>query len=108
MSEPTPEQEPWLALLGYVGEGSVDEDFVKDCWDQAVALVDRYVGSASVPAPLMRNAYVQTGSELYARRNAPSGITGFADGSENPVRLARDPMTSVYPLLRRFVGGRFA
>lgn len=103
MSEPV-DGEPWSALLAFVGEGSVDHEFVKDCWEQAVVMVDRFVGDALVPAPVLRLAYIQTGSELYARKNAPSGVQGFADGSQNPVRLAKDPMTSVYPLLRPFVG----
>lgn len=108
MSGAVEEREPWEALLDYVGEGSVDHGFVQDCWEQAVALVDRFIGSASVPQPVLNGAYIQTGSELYARRNAPSGITGFSDGSDNPIRLARDPMTSVYPILRRFVSRGFA
>lgn len=98
------EVEPWEALLAYVGAGSVDPEFVKDCWERAVALVDRYVGQKLVPAPILQLAYVQTGSELYARKDAPSGAQGWADGTPNPVRLAKDPMTSVYPLLRPFVG----
>jgi len=50
------------------------------------------------------NAYLQVGSELFHRRNAPSGIAQFSslDGT-SPVRVAKDPMTSVYPLLNRWV-----
>lgn len=136
MSDPEVEVEPWEALLSYVGGGSVDPEFVRHCWEVAVELVDRYVGIAcgaeegcpsfphvgyghgsygdysygrgQVPAKVLTLCYVQVGSELFARKDAPSGITSFADGMPSPVRLARDPMTSVYPILRRFVGGVFA
>lgn len=96
--------EPWERLKRYVNASEVDDELVRESWNQAKALVDTFVGQADVPAPILDLAYVQTGSELFARRSAPSGVSQFATGGENPVRLARDPMTGTYPLLRRFVG----
>lgn len=87
-----------------------DEAFVAECWEQAQALVDAFVRNAKVPKPVLKLAYLQVGSELYHRRNAPSGIGQFAtlDGGPVAPRLARDPLTPVYPVLRRYVGGGFA
>lgn len=98
------ETEPWEALRAYVGAGSVDDEFVRECWERAVTLVNQFVGAATVPDEILSLACVHTGSELYARKDAPSGIQGWSDGTMNPVRLARDPMSGAYPLLRRFVG----
>lgn len=94
----------WERLGRYVGD--TDEAFLQDCVDQATVLVEGYLGSklGKVHGPVLDLAIIQTGSELHARKNAPSGVAQFATGSENPVRLARDPMTSTYPLLRRYVG----
>ena len=48
-------------------------------------------------APVLDLAVKQLVSELWTRRNAPGGLTSYADGT--PTRLARDAMVSVIPLL---------
>ena len=96
----TPEQ-----LLDYVGGTQSDLDFVERCLAQAIMLVNAYcIRTPEVPEEILDNAYLQVGSELFHRRNAPSGIAQFSslDGT-SPVRVAKDPMTSVYPLLNRWV-----
>jgi hypothetical protein len=94
-------------LRDYVGASTSDEDFLQTCLATAMELVDGYItsASASVPANVLDNAYLQVGSEMYHRRFAPSGITQFASFDGSPLRMARDPLASTYPLLQRFVLG---
>ena len=92
-------------LLNFVGGNQSDRDFVSKCLAQAIMLVNAYcIRTPEVPEDILDNAYLQVGSELFHRRNAPSGIAQFSslDGT-SPVRVAKDPMTSVYPLLNRWV-----
>jgi uncharacterized protein YuzB (UPF0349 family) len=91
-------------LLDYVGGTQSDLEFVGKCLVQAIMLVNAYCIRTEVPEEVLDNAYLQVGSELFHRRNAPSGIAQFSslDGT-SPVRVAKDPMTSVYPLLNRWV-----
>jgi hypothetical protein len=87
----------------YVGT-SESGDFVNGCLTSAQQLVKSFVGAAQVPTAVLDQAVLTTASELFHRRNAPFGASQFADGSGQAVRAARDPMTSTYPLLQRFVG----
>lgn len=98
--------EAYVNLPGADGEHSA---FVTQCWEEAVELVECYVGSADVPATVLKRACLEVGSELFHRRQAPNGIAQFAtlDGS-SAVRVARDPMVGAYPILKRFIGGGFA
>lgn len=91
-------------LMSYLGTSESDREFVGECLQQATTLINTYIGSAVVPEDIMNNALTQVSSELFHRRNAPSGIAQFSslDGV-SPIRVAKDPMTSVYPILRRYV-----
>lgn len=97
-------------LSAYVGDArGHSAAFVEACLDQAVVLVDTYVAGAPVPAGVLDRAYLEVGSELFHRKNAPSGIQAqYSDTMAVAPRLARDPMTGTYPLLARYVGGGFA
>lgn len=92
-------------LKDYVGASVSDTDFLTKCLGTAQNLVDAYVGSNLIPDEVLDNAYLQVGSEIYNRRSAPSGIAQFAAFDGAPVRVARDPMTSTYPILNRFMVG---
>lgn len=75
------------------------------CLAEARALVDRHVGSKPVPAVIRDRAYVGVAADLFAQRNAPSGVMNqqyqTADGGMGDViRISRDPMTAAYKLLR--------
>lgn len=97
-------------LQAYVNATSAsDADFVADCWSQADALVNAYIGEHEVPDNVLKRACLEVGAELFHRRQAPGGITQFAtiDGP-SPVRMARDPMLGAYPLLDRFLPGGLA
>ncbi len=92
-------------LKTYVGAPDSDSTFVTACWDEAVALVTQFVGTATVPATVLLRARIECGSELFHRRSAPNGIAQFAtlDGGQ-AVRVARDPMVASIPLLQPYVG----
>ena len=92
-------------LKAYVGAPDSDDTFVTACWDEAVALVAKFVGTATVPATILLRAKIECGSELFHRRSAPNGIAQFAtlDGG-SAVRVARDPAIAMYPLLIPYVG----
>jgi len=93
----------WTDLKAYVGATATDDAFVEDCFDEAKLLVNNFADADYVPAKVMDRAYLECGSELYHRRSAPNGIAQFSSFDGSPIRIARDPMTPVYPLLRRFV-----
>lgn len=75
-------------------------------WRVAVALVDNFCldAGATVPQVILDQCYILTGAESFQRRQSPGGVTQFADGTANPIRLAKDPMTPAYALLTPFVG----
>lgn len=72
---------------------------------QADELVMRFVGQATVPSAILDRAVLEVGSELFHRRQAPSGIAQFATAEgQSPIRVARDPMIAAYPILQPFTG----
>ena len=96
-------------LRDYVGASSTSD--VERSLDAATELLYTFLGSAavSIPTSVLDSALLEVASELYNRKNTPSGVMQVAvmDGSA-PVRTYRDPMTRAYPLLRPYVGGGFA
>ena len=112
-------------VLSYVGAGETDTAYANECLHEAWELLYEYLqvttvrqndsqytyypvpGDSTVwytPAPpnIMDRAILEVSSELFHRKNAPSGIQQFQpDGV--PVRLARDPMTGTYPMLHKYV-----
>jgi len=95
----------WTDLKAYVNAPGADDDFVEQCWDEAVALVTKFVGTATVPAKIADRARIEAGQELYNRRAAPNGIAQYATFEGTTVqRVARDPMLGAYPLLQPYVG----
>lgn len=92
-------------LRAYTNAAVGDDDFLTSCVTQATALVARFVGTVTVPDAIVDRAALEVGSELFYRRQAPSGITQFAtvDGA-SAIRIARDPMVAAYPILTPWVG----
>jgi hypothetical protein len=93
----------WEDLKAYVGSSEQDDQYVEDCWDIGKDLVASYIQSANIPPQVLRRAYMEVGSELYHRRNAPMGISQYASYDGSPIRIARDPLIGVYPLLNRYM-----
>jgi hypothetical protein len=87
----------------YIGTTD-DSDFIEQSLDAGHALVDNYQGDVTVPADLHKICIFLCASEIYHRRSAPNGIAQFASMDGSPVRVAKDPMGAVYPLLLPYVG----
>lgn len=107
-------------LKAYLGTSTEKQDvFLMGCLEEAKALVDKfnkkydtvskgYIES-DAPTGIVERCYLIVAADLYERRKAPNGIANqqfaSADGiGQAPMRIARDPMAGVYPILRRWVG----
>lgn len=91
-------------LQTYIG---TDEsgDFIQSCLTAGTALVTNYIGdNEDVPEEIENQAILIASSELFHRRSAPNGIAQFASMDGQPVRVGKDPLAAVYPLLLPFVG----
>lgn len=101
-------------LTAYVTPGArstsdADAGFIEGCLDESWALVGQDIGTVTtVPDEIRDRAVIECGSELFARRQSPSGVTQYADATGAPVRLARDPMTGARAILGPFLPLRFA
>ncbi|GAA0959139.1 hypothetical protein [Frigoribacterium faeni] len=95
-------------LRSYVGITARDDADLERALTTGVALVDQYVGSAVVPVGVRDYSYLVAASEVFQRKSAPMGISQFATADGAPMRVNRDPLVSVYPLLQPFVGLGFA
>jgi hypothetical protein len=93
-------------LRDYLEEHDTEKyTFIESCFETAHVLVNGYVGTAVVPAPVLDRARLEVGAQLYRRQNAPGGATQFAiAGDQGAVRVSQDPMAGVYPMLRPYVG----
>lgn len=88
----------------YVGTDE-DSDFVEQALDAGKQLVNAYIGNIeTVPHEVHIQAILICASEIFHRRSAPNGVAQFASMDGSPIRVAKDPMNAVYPLLQRFVG----
>jgi hypothetical protein len=90
-------------VRSYVGAATTDDPFIEKCIAQAQALIVEYAGDTDIPMVVMDSCVTQVASELFHRRQAPSGIAQFSTMDGSPMRVARDPLTSVYALLNRYV-----
>ncbi len=90
-------------LQAYIGTEETG-DFIESCLSAGNALVGNYIGEVdTVPNEVHNQAILICASELFHRRSAPNGIAQFASLDGSPMRVAKDPMSSVYPLLLPFV-----
>lgn len=89
---------------------AIDDAYVTACASEALALVRQLVGSsvATVPAEIRQRAVIEAGSELFHKRQAPNGISQFADAAGTPMRVARDPMNVARVILQPFLPLAFA
>lgn len=87
----------------YVGTSETGE-FINSALSAGHALVDRYQGEIEVPTQVHVQAVMICASEIFHRRSAPNGVAQFAAFDGQPVRVAKDPMNAVYPLLLPYVG----
>lgn len=96
-------------LKEFIGSQDNDQDsIVEACFDEAVVLVQTYVGTSVVPEVIQDKAIMLVGADLWERRSAPNGLVSqqFAsvDGlGVSVARLPRDPMSVAHGLLRPWV-----
>lgn len=100
----------------YVGAVQVDgttpdiaDEFLVSCSLEALGLVNKFTRQALVPLDeiddyerVVDRAVIETTAALYQKKQDSNGIRGF-NGDGNPIFVAKDPMNSVYPMLRRWV-----
>jgi hypothetical protein len=92
-------------LATYIGADATDEA-VQSALTVAVVLVEDVLIEAFRPVPtIVRDRLVlEVGHEVYKRKDSVSGSSQFADySSGQPVAGPRDPLTRVWPVLRRYV-----
>lgn len=88
----------------YVGTKDTS-DFPQLCLDAGLAEVNQMIGAVTtVPATVKDLCVLQVASEHWNRRNAPSGIAQFADGTGQGMRVSLDTKRSVYMQLLPFLG----
>lgn len=89
---------------------NIDEEYVTACTAEALALVAQIAGSyaAQLPAAIIDRAVIEAGSELFHKRQAPAGISQFADAAGTPMRVARDPMNVARVIVAPFLPLGFA
>lgn len=106
-------------LKHYVGAHDAEHDaLLAACLAEAQALIDKYRTAGydedhvpvliEIPEPVLDQATVEVGADLYHRRNAPNGISNaqfqtFDGVGAAAVRIARDPMAAAYKTLGRWV-----
>lgn len=101
-------------LTAYITPGArttpdTDTAFIQQCLIEAWGMVGQAIGTTTtVPDEIHDRAVIECASELYNRRQAPSGITQYADATGAPVRLARDPMTGARAILTPYLPLGFA
>jgi len=85
--------------------GTEETTFPQECLNSGTALVERYIGEVvGVPASIKDQSVLIASSELFHRRSAPNGVAQFASFVGSPIRVAKDPMNAVYPLLMPYTG----
>lgn len=95
-----------LHLAG--GASTLEPTDIAELIDDAVQMIQTYVGSSEIPDRIAHRAVLEVARELNTRALNPGGVfSAFADAG-SPVRLARDPLRAVYPMLAPYVRPGFA
>lgn len=63
---------------------------------------------SSVPNEVLERAYIEVGADLFYRKQAPQGISQFTSVDGSAIRLRRDPLDAVRPMLAPYLPGGFA
>ena len=88
------------ALAKHLDEPAEDET-VQLAASQGLAMVTKHLGVAAsaIPDVIGKLAVVEAGAAVYYRRTARNGIASFGNGEVMPMRISKDPMSTVYPIL---------
>jgi hypothetical protein len=99
-----------LAAVGASPAAAGDAEWADACAAAVNAGIDhRLAGMVAVDPPLPPEAYAEVtyaatiaGAEAYKRREAVYGLTGYVDLEGAAVRVARDYLAGVDPILARY------
>lgn len=95
-----------LHLAG--GASTLEPTDIAELIDDAIQMIQTYVGPSEIPDRIAHRAVLEVARELNTRALNPGGVfSTFADAG-SPVRLARDPLRAVYPMLAPYVRPGFA
>ncbi|WP_128970018.1 hypothetical protein [Rhodococcus opacus] len=91
-------------LTSALGAGYDREVELEATLEQAVILVDQYIGTSVVPDEIKDLCYLRVAVQLFEQANVPSQTeASFYGTSEAPSPVTRNPMNTVYPILRGYV-----
>ncbi|TPG09393.1 hypothetical protein [Curtobacterium flaccumfaciens] len=89
----------------YIGDTRAEAGQLERDLSVGIALVDRATaGAVGIPDAVMDQCYLIAASEVHARQDAPQGVSQFAAMDGAPIRISRDPLTPVYPIIAPYVG----
>jgi hypothetical protein len=106
------------AILAHVGNATptqTDASWADACASAVTDGINRRLRAAADPLPdgalaELTAAALVGGTEAYKRRKAPFGITGYVDLQGSAIRVSRDWLDSIDPMIRRYASlvGSFA
>lgn len=74
-----------------------DQPFAEKALEASERLILRYLSGGEPPEAVMDTARLELAKELYQRSKSIGGVRQI--GEDQSTRMARDPMTAVYPML---------
>lgn len=66
-------------------------------------LTDGEADIAAIPKVIGEEAVIEAGAAVYYRRTARNGIVTLGTGEAMPMRISKDPLSTVYPILAPYV-----
>ena len=90
-------------LRGYVGSPTSDDMYLAEVIGAGFSMLNTYIGSGIVPDEVSKQAQLIVCSEIYQRRSAPMGIAQFASLDGAPMRVGKDVLASIRPMLREYL-----
>lgn len=91
--------------LGKYVKAPTGDAYVASCLAEATQLVTDLVGHVSgVPGVVINRAILETGAELYHRRQARLGVAQLGADELAPIRVARDPKLTARAILGDYLG----
>lgn len=89
----------------YLGDNRGDDAPLERALSTGIALVDRAIaGVTDIPDSVIDQCYLIAASEVHARQSAPQGVSQFASADGAPIRISRDPLTPVWPIISPYLG----
>lgn len=99
-------------LVALVNCGLDDDLVLQQCLAFGVAVVGKHTSRVAVgviPQVILDEAILTAAADQFQRRKAPNGVLNVydaGDGSPVPVRVGRDPLAAIRPLLAPWVTAR--